>query len=97
MAETRPEEELYDLTQDPWEIKNLASDPVYKDELSEFRALLGRWVMDTDDKGRFPESMEMYDSDMEPYLRTKKTRRPASAAKVEANIELMKQWRMEGK
>lgn len=97
MAETRPEEELYDLTQDPWEIKNLASDPIYEDELSDFRALLGRWVMDTDDKGRFPESMEMYDSDMEPYLRTGKTRRPASAAKVETNIELMKQWRMEGK
>ena len=97
LAEIRPEEELYDLNQDPWEINNLAEDPAYKDELSDFRALLGRWVMDTDDKGRYPESLELYDSDMTPYLKTLKSRKPESAAKVEANIELMKTLRMEGK
>ncbi|MBT5170614.1 MAG: sulfatase [Opitutales bacterium] len=97
MAETRPEEELYDLTRDPWEINNLASDPAYQNELSGFRALLGRWVMDTDDKGRFPESIAMYDSDMEPYLKTLRVRKPEAVAKIEANIALMKQWRMEGK
>ncbi|MBT7867138.1 MAG: sulfatase, partial [Opitutales bacterium] len=69
----------------------------YQNELSGFRALLGRWVMDTDDKGRFPESIAMYDSDMEPYLKTLRVRKPEAVAKIEANIALMKQWRMEGK
>ena len=46
--------------------------------------------------GNYPESMEMYDSDMEPYLKTLRRKKPASAALVEANIDLMKQWRMEG-
>lgn len=89
--------DLYDLTQDPWEINNLSEDPAYQDELSDFRALLGRWVMDTDDKGRYPESLELYDSDMAPHLKTLKRRKRESAAKVEANIELTKTWRMEGK
>jgi hypothetical protein len=53
--------------------------------------------MDTDDKGRYPESLELYDSDMTPYLKTLKSRKPESAVKVEANIQLMKTWRMEGK
>jgi len=97
LAEIRPEEELYDLTQDPWEINNLSEDPAYQDVLSDFRALLSWWVMDTDDKGRYPESLELYDSDMTPYLKTLKSRKPESAVKVEANIQLMKTWRMEGK
>ena len=97
LAATRPEEELYDLSQDPWEINNLAEDPVYSKTLSEFRGLLGQWIMDSDDKGRFPEPMSMYDSDMEPYVAKARGRQPDRLSTLQENIGLMKRWRMEGK
>jgi arylsulfatase A-like enzyme len=98
MAETRPEEELYDLTTDPWEIQNLAGNSDQQERLSDFRALLGRWIMDSNDQGRYLETMTMYDSEMKPNL-TKKSRGPDSKVLegFEENIELMKRWRMEGK
>ncbi len=94
---TRPEEELYNLQNDPWEIHNLAADPEYRSTLSDFRALLGRWVMDSGDKGRFPEPMELYDSEMAAYSVKGRKKTPEQTAILEANIVLMKQWRMEGK
>ena len=97
MAETRPEEELYDLNADPWEVQNLAGDPAYQTRLSGFRALLGRWVMDTDDQGRFPESMSMYDSDMAVPLDKVRRQHPEKGLISEANIDQMKRWRAEGK
>lgn len=98
MAETRPEEELYDLSKDPWEIKNLADDPVYQSQITEFRALLSRWVIESDDKGRFPEPAEMFDSDMSAYAsKGLKQRDPEYFDEVTRNIELMKRWRVEGK
>ncbi|QDT88739.1 Arylsulfatase [Gimesia algae] len=97
LAETRPEEELYDLTNDPWEIHNLADDAAYQEQLTEFRCLLANWELDTDDRGRFPESEAMYDSDMKPYLNKSRKREPEQAAILEANIQLMKRWRAEGK
>jgi arylsulfatase A-like enzyme len=97
LAETRPEEELYDLTKDPWEIHNLAADPGYQSHLSDFRALLDRWIEDSDDQGRNPETMAMYDSDMAVYLERLKKNNPKKAAKIEANIALMIRWQDEGK
>ncbi len=98
MAETRPEEELYDLSQDPWEVRNLASDPAQHERLSDFRALLGRWVMDSDDRGRFPESEALFDSDMAAYASSRlKKKNPEYFDEVTRNIALMKQWRAEGK
>ncbi|QDU06675.1 sulfatase [Gimesia aquarii] len=97
LAETRPEEELYDLTRDPWEIHNLASDPAYGKQLTEFRGLLANWELETDDRGRFPESEAMYDSDMAPYFEKSRKRNPDQAAILEANIKLMKRWRAAGK
>ncbi len=98
MAETRPEEELYDLSQDPWEIHNLAADPDHQKRLSDFRALLGRWVMDSNDQGRFPESEAMFDSDMAAYASSRlKKKDPGYFEEVIRNIALMKKWRAEGK
>lgn len=97
LAETRPEEELYDLTSDPWEIHNLADDPACQKQLSEFRGLLANWELETDDRGRFPESEAMYDSDMKPYLDKSRKRDPAAAAILEANIQQMKRWHAAGK
>lgn len=57
MAARWPDEELFDLERDPYEIRNLASSPDREHQriLRELRATLERWVIETDDLGRFPE------------------------------------------
>ncbi|KKY20689.1 putative n-sulfoglucosamine sulfohydrolase [Phaeomoniella chlamydospora] len=45
----RPPEELYDLENDPQEIRNLAKDPSYRDVLLGLRKRLEDWQMDTAD------------------------------------------------
>lgn len=48
-------EELYDLSVDPYETKNLVGDPVYQDKLKELRALLKKQMIEKHDLGLFPE------------------------------------------
>ena len=95
--QTRPSEELYDLRTDPFEINNLATDPTHSDRLVELRTMLDRWMVDTDDQGRTPETTEMYDSDMKVYLDRLATINPAQLKVIEANIATMKKWAKEGK
>ena len=45
----RPSEELYDLAEDPTELKNLAADPRYEKALAKMRAELDKWMQDTGD------------------------------------------------
>lgn len=58
VRDERPAEELYDLQTDPHETNNLIHS--WKREhaivLAELRDILYRWIIETDDKGRFPES-----------------------------------------
>ncbi|MDG2390640.1 MAG: sulfatase [Planctomycetaceae bacterium] len=96
MAESRLKEELYDMQNDPWELKNLASDPYYSDMLDRMRGHLHEWIETTGDKGQQPEG-EMFDSDMAVYLNTKKRRHPDRAAILQRNIDQMKAWEAEGK
>ncbi|MEM9109384.1 MAG: sulfatase [Planctomycetota bacterium] len=56
--EARVPEELYDLENDPHEINNLADDPEYAEVLAEHRAILEKWIKETDDKGQYPESID---------------------------------------
>lgn len=90
MADTRPEEELYDLAADPEELRNLAGDPAHRATLMKLRGALDRWMVETGDKG--PESMAAYDSDMAVYLSSR-----AEHTDTRRNIELMKRWAAEGK
>ncbi len=55
-SEHRPDEELYDLDNDPDEINNLAKDPEYKKQLVRHRKMLAQWIEDTGDQGETPES-----------------------------------------
>jgi len=57
---TMPEEELYDLESDPWEINNLAGSekPEHQAELKKLRGVLEKWIVDTDDQGRRLETLE---------------------------------------
>lgn len=58
VSEHRPAEELYDLKKDPHETNNLVHSPDREHvmALAELRDKLYRWILETDDKGRFPES-----------------------------------------
>jgi hypothetical protein len=46
-----PEEELYDLTEDPHEIKNLADDPAMAEVKNELRGKHEKWIRDSGDLG----------------------------------------------
>jgi arylsulfatase A-like enzyme len=85
---TRPAEELYEWTQDRWQVRNLAADAAHLHTLESLRAQLDRWMIETNDHG--PESEIMYDSDMAVYLEK-------GNPTVEKNIAVMKKWAMEGK
>ena len=58
LADRKPKEEFYDLTADPHEIHNLAGVPEAASELQRHRQILDRWILETDDKGQYPESAE---------------------------------------
>ena len=44
-----PEDELYDLANDPWELYNVAHDPKNAGVVSEMRRLLADWMIETED------------------------------------------------
>ena len=52
---SRPVEELYDIQSDPFETKNLAKDPHYKNTLQDLRNQLYSWMQDIGDTGLIPE------------------------------------------
>jgi hypothetical protein len=61
MEPTRPEEELYDLQEDPYEIRNLATLPDYQSTKARLSAALEVWIQETNDQGRFEEPPEIID------------------------------------
>lgn len=60
-APTMPAEELYDLQNDPHEIHNLvhSPDPEHQAALQRLRAVLEKWIEETNDQGRVLEPPEM--------------------------------------
>ena len=51
----KPKEELFDTYSDPYELRNLADEPRYKDKLYELRNECSKWMKEVDDKGYMPE------------------------------------------
>ncbi|QDT56046.1 Arylsulfatase [Caulifigura coniformis] len=96
-APNRPAEELYDLRNDPFETRNLAGDPASATRLTELRAKLDRWIIETNDLGQRPESVAQYDSDMKVYVGPEGGKNARQQQILRSNIELMKQWAAEGK
>ncbi len=45
----RPEEELFDLKKDPWQVNNVADQKKYAEIKKKMRARLEKWMKDTDD------------------------------------------------
>jgi N-sulfoglucosamine sulfohydrolase len=54
-AESKPFEELYDLENDPDELRNLARDPAHVVALRDLRAKLDRWLAEHPDQGAVME------------------------------------------
>ena len=51
----KPVEELYDIDNDPWEVKNLANDSRHANTMTRMRRANFDHLMDTDDSGFIPE------------------------------------------
>lgn len=92
MAENRPLEELYELSSDPNEFRNLAHNPEYAAVLSEMRGKLIQWCQQTGDRAG-PESAEVYELEAaaEHLEGGKGNRTP----QYQNNLELMRRWRTE--
>lgn len=65
MAPHRPEEELYDLQSDPYELHNVAADPQQKETLLRFRHRLDAWMDETHDQGGAHEDPAEVQKEME--------------------------------
>ncbi|MEM6980230.1 MAG: sulfatase [Planctomycetota bacterium] len=59
MATERPIEELYDLRDDPHQLRNIAGDPEYHDTRRSLAAQLDRWMEQCDIAGQKDESMSV--------------------------------------
>ena len=55
MAPSKPPEELYDLTNDPYELHNLVNSPEHRNVLKRIRAAHIKWMRQTGDLGLIPE------------------------------------------
>ena len=55
-GDQKPAEELYDLSSDPHEIRNLANDPKFAKILDQHRKILSDWIEETGDQGQAIES-----------------------------------------
>jgi len=93
-APQRPEEELYLYGDDPWQLYNLADDPLHAEALDEMRQRLDDWNEETGDMGT--ESPEIYALEISDELNAIKTG-STRYKEFEANAELMKRWMAEGK
>lgn len=70
---SKPLEELYDTENDPWEVKNLAGDPAYREVLERMRAENKAWMTGIRDVGLIPETeyrFLMGEGSMYDYMRS---------------------------
>ena len=70
---SRPQYQLYDLQNDPYELKNLAENPEYSAMISKFKKDIKKWMKDQGDDGHVdPEGMKVinYNDYQFPYPKT---------------------------
>ena len=54
--------ELYDLTNDPYELNNLSDKDEFKKIVKKMDSILNNWIVQTNDLGEYPESFIIYNS-----------------------------------
>ncbi len=79
--QTKPMEELYDTSVDPWEVNNLANDPRYAADLKRLRGELEAWMIQNGDLGLLTEyEMRQRSAGRAPYeLATDRVQNPVAA------------------
>lgn len=80
MSDRLPDEELYDTTADPHEIRNLAGEPAHRDTLLRLRGELDRWIRESKDQGdQFepPELVAPFEKEMHDWFGTPEWARTA--------------------
>jgi N-sulfoglucosamine sulfohydrolase len=82
-APTMPEEELFDLDTDPYEVNNLAKSarPEHQEALDRLRAELTRWIAETNDQGRTPETPQVIAEQTAPAPKAAKTQKKKAQEK----------------
>lgn len=93
-APERPNEELYDYKNDPWQHNNLADNPKHASALLELRGQLGRWIEESKDPGS--ESPKVYAQEMADELSFIKRNSPRHET-FRKNAAMYKQWASDGK
>ncbi len=88
---TMPEEELYDMGSDPWQINNLAKSdrPDAKEALVRLRGVLDQWIEDTNDQGRRFETLAELQA-AEPRFVPARDWRPQPGTKEAAEAEFLR-------
>ncbi len=93
MADARPEFELYDLENDPYEIDNKVDDPDYQDVKNKLQAKLEKWVQETDN-GTYPEDQEKVQQSIEKMHSKFKERMASRGLSVDiSNKEYIEWWK----
>lgn len=62
LVDPLPREQLFDVTADPYEVKNLANDPEHARVLAGLRARLDKWISKVGDQGRSPDLPEIIEA-----------------------------------
>lgn len=70
----RPMEELYDCRNDPMQLVNVASLPLYKSQLEEFREIMKQWQEETNDYCPVNLTKDLYDRENGTRLQPKQIR-----------------------
>ena len=92
MADTRPQEELYDTQTDQFELHNLAADPAHSDRLKAMREALKSWQQQSGDPAE-PETEAVYR--IEVGANHAEGGKQAENEQYKANVELMLKWMTE--
>ena len=85
-----PEEELYDLSADPHELKNLAADPAHTELKDRLRSRVENWIKESGDRGfekLDPKHVAFFDRYRENNHKRLKAKREALRKQVEAVVD----------
>lgn len=92
----RPAEELYDLREDPWEMRNIAAEAGHQSTLRKMRSVLKLWIEETGDRGETFETAAEYGADMAVYTRGQKGPQLEVLVRNIADVERWREKRAAG-